>query len=73
MPNVLEASFALEGMSCSGCVASVRRVLDRMPGVETVDVQIGRATVRLDHDRVSEEAVREALTRAGYAATPAAE
>lgn len=69
MPNILEASFTLEGMSCSGCVASVKRVLDRVPGVEALDVQIGHATVRLDSDRVSSDAVREALTRAGYKAT----
>lgn len=71
MPNILEASFTLEGMSCSGCVASVKRVLDRVPGVETLDVQIGRATVRFDPDRASGEEVRDALTRAGYTATPA--
>lgn len=69
MPNILEASFTLEGMSCSGCVASVKRVLDRMPNVETVDVQIGRATVRFDPDRASGDAIRDALTRAGYTAT----
>ncbi len=69
MPNVLEATFSLEGMSCSGCVASVKRVLDHVPGVDAVDVQIGRATVRLDRDVVSEQAVRDALTRAGYEAT----
>lgn len=71
MPNILEASFTVEGMSCSGCVASVKRILDRVPGVETLDVEVGRAKVRIDPDRVSAEAVGDALTRGGYKATPA--
>jgi copper chaperone CopZ len=71
MPNILEVSFVLEGMTCNGCVASVKRVLDRLPGVEALEVQIGRATVRMDPDLVSEQALRDTLTRAGYTATRA--
>lgn len=71
MPDIVEMSFVVEGMTCNGCVASVKRVLDRLPGVEILDVQIGRARVRMDPDLVSDQAVRDILTRAGYTATRA--
>ncbi len=69
MPNILEATLAIKGMSCSGCVTSVTRVLDTVPGVEAVHVEIGRATVRIDTGVSTVETAREALTRAGYEAT----
>ena len=61
-------SFAVEGMSCGGCVASVKRVLEALPGVANVNVtlQPGRATADYDPARVTAEALREAVRSAGY-------
>lgn len=61
-------SFTVEGMSCGGCVASVKRVLEALPGVSNVNVtlQPGRATADYDPARVTAEALREAVRSAGY-------
>lgn len=61
-------SFKVEGMSCGGCVASVKRVLEALPGVSNVNVtlQPGKATVDYDPARVTAEALHDAVRNAGY-------
>ena len=43
--------FRVEGMTCSGCVAAVRNVLSRQPGVSTANVEIGKIDLELDRVR----------------------
>jgi len=66
------ASFEVQGMTCGGCVASVRRVLEALPGVTNVSVtlQPGRASADYDPARVSAEALRDAVQNAGYDVAP---
>jgi copper chaperone len=65
MDNV---SFRVEGMSCGGCVASVKRVLEALPGVTNVNVTLepGKASVVYDSARVTAEALYDAVRNAGY-------
>lgn len=58
--------IAIEGMSCGGCVASVERVLDRLPGVVSRLVEVGRARVTYDDAAVDERALRAAVDDAGF-------
>jgi copper chaperone len=62
------AILDIKGMSCQGCVASVKRVLSALPGVQSVDVTLepGKASVAYDPARVSEEQLRAAVENAGY-------
>lgn len=62
--------FVVEGMSCGGCVKAVTSVLRRLPGVEVDEVTIGAATVHVDPQKSSGEAVAAALTDAGFPAHP---
>ena len=41
----------IEGMSCGGCVNSVRTALARLPGVEVREVEVGRAGLVLEGGR----------------------
>ena len=61
-------TFEVQGMTCGGCVASVRRVLEALPGVANVQVtlQPGRASADYDPSRVTAEALRDAVQNAGY-------
>ncbi len=65
MENV---SFEVQGMTCGGCVASVKRVLEALPGVASVQVTLdpGAAKVAYDPARVTAEALRDAVQNAGY-------
>lgn len=64
-------TITIEGMTCGGCVASVRRVLGALPGVTEAEVSLERAQARVGFDpaRVSPEALREAIRGAGYGAS----
>jgi copper chaperone len=65
MDNV---SFDVRGMTCGGCVASVKRVLTALPGVSSVDVTLtpGKANVAFDPAQVSVDQLRDAVENAGY-------
>jgi len=55
----------INGMSCSHCVRAVFTALGGVPGVSRADVSIGKAVI--EHDgTVSPEALREAISIAGY-------
>jgi len=55
----------INGMSCAHCVRAVFTALGGVPGVSHADVSIGRAVI--EHDgSVSPEALREAISIAGY-------
>jgi copper chaperone len=60
----------IEGMTCGGCVASVKRVLEGLPGVKNADVSLadGRATVRYDASTANTEQFRQAIEDAGFEA-----
>ncbi len=64
--NVLELKVG--GMSCMGCVASVRNLLTALPGVASVQVELADGWVRVEHDpaRVDPAAIRQAIEAGGY-------
>ena len=65
----------VKGMTCGSCVDSVKRVLQRVPGVSGVDVNLslGRAHVTTTANTAATlGALTAALDAAGYPAAPAA-
>jgi len=65
-------NLSIEGMSCGHCLNAVSKALGTLQGVQTESVQIGRASVRFDETVISPEAIAEAVSKAGYRATPVA-
>ncbi len=63
-----EIEFHVNGMTCEGCVGTVRRSLGSLPGVGalSIDLETGRASVEFDESRVREEALFAAVRQAGY-------
>lgn len=53
-------------MMCAGCAASVEKSLGRVPGVESANVNLAARTVTVEYNNVSEQAMKDALTGAGY-------
>ena len=41
-------SIPIAGMSCGGCVATVRKALTQLAGVQVDEVAVGTATVSFD-------------------------
>jgi periplasmic mercuric ion binding protein len=65
------ATLDVPSMFCSLCQISVRKALERVPGVleARADNNSKRAEVKYDPDRVSADGLAEALTKAGFPAT----
>ena len=63
--NTTEKTFAIQGMSCGGCVNSLTRVLKSVPGIEPLKIEVGKAHLRLD-ERATSQTVKEAVERAGF-------
>jgi len=64
-----EKTFTISGMSCGGCVNSLTRVLKTVPGIEPLQIEVGKAHLRLDADQVTSQTVRDAVARAGFTVT----
>ncbi len=65
-----DVTIPVSGMTCGGCVASVRRVLSAEPGVAEAEVSLqpGEARVRYDPAATTPRALRAAIEAAGYTA-----
>ncbi len=61
------------GMTCGGCVASVKHALAALPGVADVAVSLPKkqVEVQFDESKVAVDAMANALRSAGYDVTPA--
>jgi copper chaperone len=62
----------IEGMSCGHCVASVKRALEGVDGVQVEQVDVGSASVAYDPSRTDADRITRAVEEAGYAVRPAA-
>lgn len=58
----------IEGMTCTGCVNSVKNVLQKIPGVKSADVSLeqNQATVQYDAAATNAKQFREAIKDAGF-------
>ncbi|MBX3665673.1 MAG: heavy-metal-associated domain-containing protein [Burkholderiales bacterium] len=61
-------TLSVKGMTCMGCVSGVKRVLGAVPGVAGAEVSLekAQAEIRYDPDRTGPEALKAAITDAGY-------
>ena len=59
--------FFIEGMSCGSCVAKVKAALQKVAGVEFVDVQLQspQATIKMESD-IPTNIFHDALNKAGH-------
>ncbi|MFB3903943.1 MAG: heavy metal translocating P-type ATPase [Acidobacteriota bacterium] len=62
----------IRGMDCAECTRHVRRAIENVPGVESVEVFLTseKALVRLGTEPIDYRSIQEAVTRAGYSAEP---
>ncbi len=60
--------YNITGMSCAACQSSVQRVVSRLSGVESCDVNLitGKMTVTFDESRVSSADFFEKVQKAGF-------
>lgn len=61
-------TLSVKGMTCMGCVASVKRVLGAIAGVGNVDVSLEKAQATIQYDAAKTDArqFKSAIEDAGY-------
>jgi copper chaperone len=61
-------TLTVKGMTCMGCVRSVKNVLEPIPGVTGVDVTLENGQVTIDYDPAGSnvEQFTSAINDAGY-------
>lgn len=61
-------TIAVSGMTCMGCVASVKRVLSGLNGVNSAEVTLnpGQAIVTYEAGTVELQTIKNAISDAGY-------
>jgi len=58
----------IDGMTCAHCVASVKRALSALLGVQVDAVSIGAASLSYDASVETADAIVKAVSEAGYPA-----
>ena len=57
----------IKGMTCGGCVASVKRVLEALPGVKAADVSLANESASVRHeDTLDTRRLKTAVEEAGF-------
>jgi copper chaperone len=61
-------TIPVQGMTCMGCVSSVKRVLGNLPGITQTEVSLeqAQATITYEPGKTSLQAIKAAITDAGY-------
>lgn len=67
-----KSRFAVSGMTCTACVGTIEKNVNKLDGVKNVDVNLltGNMIVTYDEALTGENRITEAVAAAGYTATP---
>lgn len=59
-------TFAIAGMHCGACVRRVTLALEKLDGVDVVNVNVGSAEVRVSGEGAGEKEIADAIERIGF-------
>lgn len=69
-PSSKTRTYAVSGMTCAHCVASVREEVGDVAGVTEVEVELASGRLGVSGDGFTDAAVRAAVDEAGYEVAP---
>lgn len=61
-----KVKIGIDGMTCGGCVLSVEKALERVPGVSKVTVSLERKEAEVEGDGLDRGVLTAAVEDAGY-------
>ncbi len=61
-------TYAVPGIHCGHCAASIEEEISAVAGVENVEVDVDKKVVTVNGSSLSDEALRAAIEEAGYEA-----
>jgi copper chaperone CopZ len=61
-----QLTYTVPGMSCEHCRMAITEEVDKVDGVESVDIDLDKKLVTVRGEGVQDETVRAAIGEAGY-------
>ena len=73
MNDKQKLTFNIEGMTCASCSARIENVIARLPGVESVQVNLAaeKGEIEFIPDEITLRTIREKIANLGFTAKPA--
>lgn len=65
-----ERIYVVDGMTCGHCSATITEEVQRLPGVNGVEVDLDQRTVTVRGADTDDAAIRAAIDEAGYQVRP---
>jgi copper chaperone len=65
-----ERTYVVDGITCGHCSATITDEVQRVPGVNGVEVDLNRGTVTVRGADADDAAIRAAIDEAGYQVRP---
>lgn len=64
----MKQKFAINGMSCNHCVATVEKAVNELPGIQKVKVNLKKneGVVKFDESQINAQQIAEKVTAAGF-------
>jgi copper chaperone len=67
MENSIQHTYRIGGMSCGGCVSAVKQKLSSVPGVISVQVDLGKKEAEItSSEEIKTDTLRRALSNTHY-------
>ncbi len=60
------ATILIDGMSCMHCAMRVKKAIEALPGISSLNVEVGKAELQFDESQTSKAAIEAAVIKAGY-------
>lgn len=61
-----EATILIDGMTCMHCATRVKKSLEALAGITSLNVEVGKAELHYDESLTSKTDIEAAVTKAGY-------
>jgi copper chaperone CopZ len=61
-----DITLGVDGMTCSGCVRSVEKAIERVPGVTAVKVSLEKKEAHVSGTNLNPDVLRAVVEDAGY-------
>lgn len=61
-----EATIQIDGMSCMHCAMRVKKAIEGLAGINSLNVEVGKADVSYDESQTSKTDIEAAIIKAGY-------
>ena len=62
----MQISVKIAGMSCQHCVMRVKKAIEGLNGVTSLEVAVGQADITFDETKIRKEDIETAIAGAGY-------